>query len=141
VPRDGGLGQLQDFHEITDAELARLKQAQNPEPDGIRKRPEHEIDLRFGRRGHIRVSELNPTCLNQVNDNRVNNAIDTRRDSIAYGWPGSMVEQLKLIDPLTNPSACGDGGSRCLPRGELRRFIGGGCSGRPALQSKPAQNS
>jgi len=26
---------------------------------------------------------------------------------IAHGWPGSVVEQLKLIDPLTNPTAHG----------------------------------
>lgn len=26
---------------------------------------------------------------------------------VAHGWPGSIVEQLKLIDPLTNPTAYG----------------------------------
>jgi pimeloyl-ACP methyl ester carboxylesterase len=28
---------------------------------------------------------------------------------VTHGWPGSVVEQLKLVDPLTNPTA--DGGS------------------------------
>jgi hypothetical protein len=26
---------------------------------------------------------------------------------ISHGWPGSIVEQLKLIEPLTNPTAHG----------------------------------
>jgi len=26
---------------------------------------------------------------------------------ITHGWPGSVIEQLKLIDPLTNPTAHG----------------------------------
>jgi hypothetical protein len=26
---------------------------------------------------------------------------------VAHGWPGSVVEQLKIIDPLTNPTAHG----------------------------------
>jgi hypothetical protein len=28
---------------------------------------------------------------------------------VTHGWPGSIIEQLKIIDPLTNPTA--DGGS------------------------------
>jgi Epoxide hydrolase N terminus len=26
---------------------------------------------------------------------------------ITHGWPGSIIEQLKIIDPLTNPTARG----------------------------------
>src|SRR5215213_3682121 len=26
---------------------------------------------------------------------------------VAHGWPGSVIEQLKIIDPLTNPTAHG----------------------------------
>ena len=26
---------------------------------------------------------------------------------ITHGWPGSIIEQLKVIDPLTNPTAHG----------------------------------
>src|SRR3954449_944227 len=26
---------------------------------------------------------------------------------VAHGWPGSIIEQLKIIDPLTNPTANG----------------------------------
>ena len=35
---------------------------------------------------------------------------------VTHGWPGSIIEQLKIIDPLTNPTA--HGGSACgrLPR-------------------------
>jgi len=27
---------------------------------------------------------------------------------VTHGWPGSIVEQLKIIDPLTNPTAHGE---------------------------------
>ena len=36
---------------------------------------------------------------------------------VTHGWPGSIVEQLKLIDPLTNPTAHGGTRGGCLPRG------------------------
>jgi hypothetical protein len=26
---------------------------------------------------------------------------------VAHGWPGSIIEQLKIIDPLTDPTAYG----------------------------------
>ena len=29
------------------------------------------------------------------------------RSSSTHGWPGSIIEQLKIIDPLTNPTANG----------------------------------
>ena len=32
---------------------------------------------------------------------------------ITHGWPGSIIEQLKLIEPLTNPTA--HGGTRPMP--------------------------
>src|ERR687897_316449 len=28
---------------------------------------------------------------------------------VSHGWPGSVIEQLKIIDPLTNPEAHGAG--------------------------------
>jgi len=30
---------------------------------------------------------------------------------VTHGWPGSVIEQLKIIDPLTNPTANGAGAS------------------------------
>ena len=30
---------------------------------------------------------------------------------VTHGWPGSIIEQLKIIDPLTNPAAQGASGS------------------------------
>ena len=35
---------------------------------------------------------------------------------VTHGWPGSIIEQLKIIDPLTNPTA--HGGERV---GRVRR--------------------
>src|ERR671911_709754 len=29
---------------------------------------------------------------------------------VTHGWPGSIIEQLKIIDPLVNPTAYGGGG-------------------------------
>ena len=26
---------------------------------------------------------------------------------VTHGWPGSVIEQMKIIDPLTNPTAHG----------------------------------
>ena len=34
---------------------------------------------------------------------------------ITHGWPGSVVEFQKVIDPLTDPTSHGGGCSRCLP--------------------------
>jgi Epoxide hydrolase N terminus len=36
---------------------------------------------------------------------------------VSHGWPGSVIEQLKIIDPLTNPTAHG---ARCHWRGQVR---------------------
>ena len=33
---------------------------------------------------------------------------------VTHGWPGSVIEQLKIIDPLTNPTAYGAGACRTL---------------------------
>ncbi len=33
---------------------------------------------------------------------------------VTHGWPGSVIEQLKIIEPLTNPTAHGGKGRRCL---------------------------
>src|SRR5277367_2830071 len=30
---------------------------------------------------------------------------------VTHGWPGSIIEQLKIIDPLTNPTAYGESAS------------------------------
>ena len=38
VPGDGGLRQVQDLHDVTDAELPRAEEIQDPEPRGISKR-------------------------------------------------------------------------------------------------------
>ncbi|KAE8760273.1 hypothetical protein FSO04_09320 [Paraburkholderia madseniana] len=29
------------------------------------------------------------------------------RHIVTHGWPGSVIEMLKIIDPLTNPTAYG----------------------------------
>ena len=34
---------------------------------------------------------------------------------VTHGWPGSIIEQMKIIDPLTNPTAHGGERSGCLP--------------------------
>ena len=50
---------------------------------------------------------------------------------VTHGWPGSIIEQLKIIDPLTNPTA--HGGERI---GRVRHLVipslpGYGFSGKP----------
>jgi hypothetical protein len=34
---------------------------------------------------------------------------------VTHGWPGSIVELLKIIDPLTNPTAHGGDRRRLAP--------------------------
>jgi len=46
---------------------------------------------------------------------------------ITHGWPGSIIEQLKIVDPLTNPTAHGGKAedafdATCGPR-RLRGFL------------------
>ena len=37
---------------------------------------------------------------------------------VTHGWPGSVIEQLKIIDPLTDPTAHGGAASGRLPPGD-----------------------
>ena len=37
---------------------------------------------------------------------------------VTHGWPGSIIEQLKIIDPLDNPTAHGGERRGCLRRGD-----------------------
>jgi pimeloyl-ACP methyl ester carboxylesterase len=49
---------------------------------------------------------------------------------ISHGWPGSIVEQLKLIEPLTNPTAH-DGGAADAFHVVIPSMPGYGFSGKP----------
>ena len=49
---------------------------------------------------------------------------------ITHGWPGSVVEQLKLVDPLTNPTAHGGGASDAF-HVVIPSIPGYGYSGKP----------
>jgi pimeloyl-ACP methyl ester carboxylesterase len=49
---------------------------------------------------------------------------------VTHGWPGSIVEQLKIIDPLTNPTAHGASGSDAFHL-VIPSMPGYGFSGRP----------
>ena len=52
---------------------------------------------------------------------------------VTHGWPGSVIEQLKIIDPLANPTAHGAGASDAfhlvIPRCRA--------SGFPASRARP----
>ena len=37
---------------------------------------------------------------------------------VTHGWPGSTIEQLKIIEPLTDPTAHGAERGGCLPSGD-----------------------
>ena len=37
---------------------------------------------------------------------------------VTHGWPGSIIEQLKIIEPLTNPTAHGASADRRVPPGD-----------------------
>lgn len=50
---------------------------------------------------------------------------------VTHGWPGSIVEQLKIIDPLTNPTAHGGGASDAFDL-VIPSMPGYGFSGKPA---------
>ena len=50
---------------------------------------------------------------------------------ITHGWPGSIVEQLKIIDPLTNPTAHGGSASDAFDV-VIPSMPGYGYSGKPA---------
>ena len=49
---------------------------------------------------------------------------------VTHGWPGSIVEQLKIIDPLTNPTAYGDSASDAFDV-VIPSLPGHGFSGKP----------
>jgi pimeloyl-ACP methyl ester carboxylesterase len=49
---------------------------------------------------------------------------------ITHGWPGSIIEQLKLIEPLTNPTAYGAGASDAF-HVVIPSIPGYGFSGKP----------
>jgi pimeloyl-ACP methyl ester carboxylesterase len=50
---------------------------------------------------------------------------------VTHGWPGSVIEQLKIIDPLTNPTAHGASASDAFDL-VIPSMPGYGFSGRPA---------
>jgi pimeloyl-ACP methyl ester carboxylesterase len=50
---------------------------------------------------------------------------------VTHGWPGSVIEQLKIIDPLTNPTAHGGSASDAFDL-VIPSVPGYGFSGRPA---------
>ena len=50
---------------------------------------------------------------------------------VTHGWPGSVIEQLKIIDPLTNPTAHGAGASDAFHL-VIPSLPGYGFSGKPA---------
>jgi pimeloyl-ACP methyl ester carboxylesterase len=49
---------------------------------------------------------------------------------VTHGWPGSIIEQLKIIDPLTNPTAHGASGSDAFDI-VIPSLPGYGFSGKP----------
>ncbi len=49
---------------------------------------------------------------------------------VSHGWPGSVIEQLKIIDPLTNPTAHGGKASDAF-HVVIPNMPGYGFSGRP----------
>jgi pimeloyl-ACP methyl ester carboxylesterase len=49
---------------------------------------------------------------------------------VTHGWPGSIIEQLKIIDPLTNPTAHGASGSDAFHL-VIPSLPGYGFSGKP----------
>ena len=50
---------------------------------------------------------------------------------VTHGWPGSIIEQMKIIDPLTNPTAHGGSASDAFHL-VIPSMPGYGFSGRPA---------
>jgi len=50
---------------------------------------------------------------------------------VTHGWPGSIIEQLKIIDPLTNPTAYGGSASDAFDV-VIPSLPGYGFSGKPA---------
>ncbi len=50
---------------------------------------------------------------------------------VTHGWPGSVIEQLKIIDPLTNPTAHGASASDAFHL-VIPSLLGYGFSGKPS---------
>ena len=61
---------------------------------------------------------------------------------VTHGWPGSITEQMKIIDPLTNPTEHGGKRIRCVPDVVIPSMPGGyGFSARPITTGwDPAQH-
>jgi pimeloyl-ACP methyl ester carboxylesterase len=57
---------------------------------------------------------------------------------VTHGWPGSIVEQLKIIDPLTNPTAHGKSASDAFDV-VIPSMPGYGFSGKPTATGWDAQ--
>jgi pimeloyl-ACP methyl ester carboxylesterase len=58
---------------------------------------------------------------------------------VTHGWPGSIIEQMKIVDPLTNPTAHGASGSDAF-HVVIPSMPGYGFSGRPtAIGWEPAR--
>jgi len=53
---------------------------------------------------------------------------------VTHGWPGSVIEQLKIVDPLTNPTAHGGTAADAFDL-VIPSMPGYGFSGRPPLQA------
>src|SRR5579862_1301610 len=51
---------------------------------------------------------------------------------VTHGWPGSVIEQLKIIEPLTNPTANGAGASDAFHL-VIPSLPGHGFSGKPTI--------
>jgi pimeloyl-ACP methyl ester carboxylesterase len=49
---------------------------------------------------------------------------------VTHGWPGSIIEQMKIIDPLTNPTALGGSASDAFDV-VIPSMPGYGYSGKP----------
>jgi pimeloyl-ACP methyl ester carboxylesterase len=58
---------------------------------------------------------------------------------VTHGWPGSIVEQLKIIDPLTNPTAHGKSASDAFDI-VIPSMAGYGFSGKPTATGWDAQH-
>src|SRR6267142_5652068 len=52
---------------------------------------------------------------------------------VTHGWPGSVVEQLKIVEPLTNPTAHGGSASDAFHVG-IPSIPGYGYSGKPTTK-------
>ena len=53
---------------------------------------------------------------------------------VSHGWPGSIIEQLKIIDPLTNPTAHGGSASDAFHL-VIPSMPGYGFSGKPTTRA------